>query len=208
MSDPLEFWQSQPKNNRAMILNWEQEDLPTFDRSEIIATLPPLRGKRILELGAGVGRFTRTLARDAERVVAVDFVRGFLTKNRNSHKMNAKVMYLCASAEQLAFKRKAFDFVFTNWLFMYLETSQVKVLFQRIHGWLDHGGHFFLRESCEAPSTLQGSECVTVTHYRRCEFYDSLIANYFSVRESGYVQIYKRIYNNPNQLFWVCEKAS
>ncbi|KAJ8614966.1 hypothetical protein MRB53_021851 [Persea americana] len=40
----------------------------------ILSLLPPLHGKSVLELGAGIGRFTGELAKDAGQVIAVDFI--------------------------------------------------------------------------------------------------------------------------------------
>lgn len=40
------------------------------------------------------------------------------------------------------------DFVFSNWLLMYLSDDEVKCFIQKILGWLRPGGFLFFRESC------------------------------------------------------------
>lgn len=42
--------------------------------------LPPFEGKSVLELGAGIGRFTGELAKKAGQVIALDFIEGVINK--------------------------------------------------------------------------------------------------------------------------------
>lgn len=42
--------------------------------------LPPLEGKSVIELGAGVGRFTGELANEAGQVLALDFIDNVIKK--------------------------------------------------------------------------------------------------------------------------------
>lgn len=50
--------------------------------------LPPYEGKSVIELGAGIGRFTGELAQKAGQLIAMDFIDNvikkvlFLTRNR------------------------------------------------------------------------------------------------------------------------------
>ncbi|XXG41616.1 hypothetical protein AAC387_Pa01g2048 [Persea americana] len=46
----------------------------------ILSLLPPLHGKSVLELGAGIGHFTGELAKDAGQVIAVDFIVSVIKK--------------------------------------------------------------------------------------------------------------------------------
>lgn len=48
--------------------------------AQILSLLPPLHGKSVLELGAGIGRFTGELAKDAGQVIAVDFIDSVIKK--------------------------------------------------------------------------------------------------------------------------------
>lgn len=42
--------------------------------------LPPYEGKSVLELGAGIGRFTGELAKEAGHVLALDFIENVIKK--------------------------------------------------------------------------------------------------------------------------------
>lgn len=42
--------------------------------------LPPYEGKSVLELGAGIGRFTGDLANKADQVIALDFIESAIKK--------------------------------------------------------------------------------------------------------------------------------
>lgn len=42
--------------------------------------LPPYEGKSVLELGAGIGRFTGELAEKASQVIALDFIESVIKK--------------------------------------------------------------------------------------------------------------------------------
>lgn len=45
-----------------------------------MSLLPPLEGKYVVELGAGIGRFTGELAKEAGRVLAIDFIESVIRK--------------------------------------------------------------------------------------------------------------------------------
>ena len=202
------FWQQQQADETGMILNTDVPHLASADRTEILNLLPFFTQKRILELGAGIGRFTTAFIKEASRVVAVDYQKTFLQKNCERNQNCNILMYLCAAAQNLEFKPNSFDMVFTNWLFMYLEDNEVSNLIHNIHKWLDNGGIFFIRESCKVTSTNKKPEPTNPTHYREPEFYLDLLQKYFCIKRSGYVDVYYRLYNNQYQLFWICEKAS
>lgn len=46
----------------------------------MLSLLPPYEGKSVLELGAGIGRFTGDLAEKAGQVIALDFIEGVIKK--------------------------------------------------------------------------------------------------------------------------------
>lgn len=47
---------------------------------QVLALLPPYEGKSILELGAGIGRFTGELAKKAGQILALDFIENVIKK--------------------------------------------------------------------------------------------------------------------------------
>ena len=48
----------------------------------MLSILPSYEGKSVLELGAGIGRFTGELAKDAGHVMALDFIDSVIKKVR------------------------------------------------------------------------------------------------------------------------------
>ena len=46
----------------------------------MLAILPSYTGKTVLELGAGIGRFTGELAKEAGHVIALDFIDSVIKK--------------------------------------------------------------------------------------------------------------------------------
>jgi ubiquinone/menaquinone biosynthesis C-methylase UbiE len=47
---------------------------------QILSSLPSYEGKSVLELGAGIGRFTGELAKTAGHVIAMDFIESVIKK--------------------------------------------------------------------------------------------------------------------------------
>lgn len=48
--------------------------------TQVLSLLPPFEGKSVLELGAGIGRFTGELAKKADQVLALDFIDSAIKK--------------------------------------------------------------------------------------------------------------------------------
>lgn len=46
----------------------------------MLSLLPPYEGKSVLELGAGIGRFTGELAKKAGQLIALDFIESAIKK--------------------------------------------------------------------------------------------------------------------------------
>ncbi|KAI8528614.1 hypothetical protein RHMOL_Rhmol12G0161400 [Rhododendron molle] len=64
----------------AMMLDSKAADLDKEERPEVLSLLPPFEGKSVLELGAGIGRFTGELAKKADQVLALDFIDSAIKK--------------------------------------------------------------------------------------------------------------------------------
>ena len=80
----LEFWQEKPATVDGMVLVDDCDILDRAERVDILAQLPPLEGMDILELGAGIGRYTSHFVRVARHVIVVDFVEKFIEENRRT----------------------------------------------------------------------------------------------------------------------------
>ncbi|KAL7178568.1 hypothetical protein ACSBR1_042006 [Camellia fascicularis] len=111
----------------AMMLDSKAADLDKEERPEVLALLPPYEGKSILELGAGIGRFTGELAKKAGQVLALDFIESVIKKNENinGHFKNVKFMCADVTSPDLNISAESMDLIFSNWLLMYLSDKEV-----------------------------------------------------------------------------------
>ena len=55
------------------------------ERPEVLSMLGSVSGKRVVELGAGIGRFTGALAATADHVLAIDFMDNLIAENIKVH---------------------------------------------------------------------------------------------------------------------------
>jgi hypothetical protein len=76
----------------------------------------------------------------------------------------------------MAFAPGTFDFVFTNWLFMYLNDQELALLSTRLLRCLTPGGRLFFRESCNRQSGDR-SRTFNPSHYRSASDYTQLFEN-------------------------------
>lgn len=213
----LAYWQNQKANISGMLLNPDAVEIDQQERTQIIDNLPELSGKSVLELGAGIGRFTSYFASTAKYINAVDFNQNFIDKNQEINSNFNNIDYQCSNVMDLDFSQGSFDFVFENWLFMYLEDDEVKDIRDRIHQWLKPDGQVFFRESCitdskgnpprdSTSSKKDPSHSHSHSHYRDPKFYLDLFQAKFDLESQGNIAIYEQKYNNPNQLFYLFRK--
>jgi phosphoethanolamine N-methyltransferase len=199
------FWSAQSSDARGMMLSDRASELDARERAEILGHLPRLEGADVLELGAGVGRYTRHFAQVARSVVAVDFVEAFIEANRRvTAGSPARVVHLRRDAMSVELDEQTLDLVFVNWLLMYLADDQAATLLDRIRSWLRPGGTLFLRESCFSASDPSAPH--PNTRYRAGRFYADALASRFSISAEGNIKVYEELLANPNQLFWVARK--
>ena len=200
----MEFWQGKPATIASMLLQEEEVDtLSQVDMVEILNQLPSLRGMEVLELGAGIGRYTSHFSQVANRVTAVDFVKDFLDQNQKTTAGFNNVTYYCTDVMNLEFERESFDFVFMNWLLMYLNDQEIALLRDRIHQWLRVGGTLFFRESCLWEGSTPGSLRSNPARYRPDIHYTSLFENDFRLLHQGTVRAYEQRFNDPSQCYWL-----
>jgi len=168
------YWEEHSRNLtvEAMMLDSRAADLDKEERPEVLSLLPSFEGKSVLELGAGIGRFTGELAKTAGNVLALDFIESAIKKNEsiNGHYKNASFMCADVTSEDLVLPASSIDLIFSNWLLMYLSDEEVEQLVQRMVKWLKIGGYIFFRESCFHQSG-DSKRKVNPTHYREPGFY-------------------------------------
>ncbi|XP_058192329.1 phosphomethylethanolamine N-methyltransferase-like isoform X1 [Rhododendron vialii] len=204
----------------AMMLDSKAADLDKEERPEVLSLLPPFEGKSVLELGAGIGRFTGELAKKANQVLALDFIDSAIKKNEkiNGHYGNVKFMCADVTSPDLQISAESMDLIFSNWLLMYLSDKEVECLVERMVKWLKVGGFIFFRESC----FHQSGDCKrknNPTHYREPRYYTKVFkechlcdgsGNSFELSLVGCkcIGAYVRNKKNQNQICWIWQKVS
>ncbi|CAI5740325.1 unnamed protein product [Peronospora destructor] len=200
-----------------MMLDSNAKTLHEQEVPEIMEHAPSMKGKDVLELAAGIGRFTSILAKNAKSVTAVEFIAGFHEANVNTNGYLKNIEFLCKDVVTLESKPNSFDVIFSNWIFMYLGDEEVEAFAKKAIKWLRPGGKLFFRESCFRQSG-DAKRNSNPTHYRHPEFYvrafgsvvskeDNGDLGYFSLESSGSVATYRKIKKNNGQVFFNYTKA-
>ncbi|KAG2314377.1 hypothetical protein Bca52824_017499 [Brassica carinata] len=186
-------------------------------RRSVLSLFPPYEGKTVLELGAGIGRFTGELAQKAGEVIALDFIESAIKKNEsvNGHYKNVKFMCADVTSPDLKIEDGSVDLIFSNWLLMYLsliKRMQVELLAERMLGWVKPGGYIFFRESGDSKRKSNP------THYREPRFYTKLnfenawcnAGKSFELTMVGCkcIGTYVKNKKNQNQICWIWQKVS
>ncbi|GMT14398.1 hypothetical protein PFISCL1PPCAC_5695 [Pristionchus fissidentatus] len=222
------FWDkySDRPDISAMMLNNNAEQLEEADRHDILSSLPCIKGKDAVDIGAGIGRFTTVLAETARHVLTTDFIDEFIKKNKERNCHLANVDYAVGDAVNLQLKDGSVDFVFTNWIMMYLSDTETVQFVQKCLSWLRPNGHAHLRESCSEPSTGRKAASVSMhdaaaanpTSYRFSSLYINLLRSVrmrdengdcwkFNVDWSCSVPTYIKRMSNWRQVHWLVKKV-
>uniref|UniRef100_A0A0E0L5B7 phosphoethanolamine N-methyltransferase n=1 Tax=Oryza punctata TaxID=4537 RepID=A0A0E0L5B7_ORYPU len=182
------YWEEHSKDLtvEAMMLDSRAADLDKEERPEVLSVLPSYKGKSVLELGAGIGRFTGELAKEAGHVLALDFIESVIKKNENINGHHKNITFMCAdvTSPDLKIEDNSIDLIFSNWLLMYLSDEEVEKLVGRMVKWLKVGGHIFFRESCFHQSG-DSKRKVNPTHYREPRFYTKVFKECHSYDKDG-----------------------
>lgn len=117
----------QPPNNQNDANNHQKQ---------VLSTLGCIKGKRVLELGAGIGRFTGEIAKTAAHVRACDFMEVSISENRRRNGHLPNVEFEVADVTQFEAAEGSYDVVFSNWLLMYLSDEEVAALMRNALGWV------------------------------------------------------------------------
>ncbi|XP_058016284.1 uncharacterized protein LOC131186578 [Ahaetulla prasina] len=213
-----QFWEEHSQNSslEEMMLDSGAQELTREDTPEILSLLPFLEGQEVLELGAGIGRFTGSLADLARHVTAVDFMGSFLKRNREGNAHRTNVTFLQADVTTLEFPSQSFDLIFSNWLFMYLSDVELNTLVQKMLLWLRPQGRIFFRESCFYQSGNIPRH-FNPSFYRKPAEYNQLLTSAqvtigntsygFEIVLSRSVQAYIKRKQNQNQICWLLQKV-
>lgn len=217
----MNYWIEHSKDLtvEAMMLDTRASDLDKEERPEVLSLLPPYQGKYVLELGAGIGRFTGELAKQAGYILALDFIETVIKKNESINGHFKNICFMCAdvTSPELTFGEGSIDLLFSNWLLMYLSDNEVQKLAEKMIKWLKVGGCIFFRESCFHQSG-DSKRKVNPTHYREprfytkvfkeCQTYDDLGNSFeLSLITCKCIGAYVRNKKNQNQICWLWRKV-
>lgn len=212
-----DYWEHFTPSLESMMLDPRAQVLNREENSEILSHLPDVSGKTVIELGAGIGRFTDKLAARSGHVTAVDFMESYVEQNRTRNGHLDNVSFLHGDVMKLELPERGVDVVFSNWLYMYLNDAECLKLFGKILGWLREGGHLFLRESCYKPSG-DVKRSSNPTFYRSPSDYYNMLKRvrcqfggeeyFFFVEKVVNVRAYIKHKNNPGQVCFLATKMS
>ncbi|KAJ6803365.1 phosphoethanolamine N-methyltransferase 1-like [Iris pallida] len=215
------YWTEHSKDLtvEAMMLDSRASDLDKEERPEVLSLLPPYKGKTVLELGAGIGRFTGDLAKEACQVLAMDFIESVIKKNESINGHHKNISFTCAdvTSPDLKIEAESVDLIFSNWLLMYLSDAEVENVAVRMIKWLKVGGFIFFRESCFHQSG-DSKRKVNPTHYREPRFYTKVFKECHTFDSHGNsfelslvtckcIGAYVRNKKNQNQICWLWQKV-
>jgi 2-polyprenyl-3-methyl-5-hydroxy-6-metoxy-1,4-benzoquinol methylase len=109
-----------------------------MEHEDLLALLPPVDGRRMLDLGCGAGQLAHHLATaGAAEVVGVDVSERMLALAR-AEWAHPRVTYVRASIEDATFPSDRFDLIVSSLALHYVE--DYAGLMRRIAGWLTPGG--------------------------------------------------------------------
>ncbi len=94
-------------------------------------------------------------------------------QNKRTHGSLPNTSFEAADVMTMAFDGGSYDFVFTNWLFMYLSDAELALLAPRLLRCLTPGGRLFFRESCNRQSGDR-SRAFNPSRYRAASQYTEL----------------------------------
>jgi SAM-dependent methyltransferase len=113
---------------------WER----AAERADLLALLPDVNGRRVLDLGCGAGQLARYLATTgAAEVIGVDVSERMLALARADW-AHPRVTYCRAPVEEVTFPSARFDLVVSSLVLHYVDDYRGLVL--RIAAWLASGG--------------------------------------------------------------------
>ncbi|KAL4128878.1 hypothetical protein PRIC2_007858 [Phytophthora ramorum] len=213
------YWKEHSSNTciETMMLDSNAKILHEMEMPEIMQRAPTMEGKDVLELAAGIGRFTSIIGKRAKSVTAVEFIEDFHKANVATNGHLEHIKFLCKDVVNLEAEPNSFDVIFSNWIFMYLGDDEVKEFAKKAIKWLRPGGKLFFRESCfrQSGDVKRNSN---PTYYRHPAFYvgafGSVVSNedtgdlgYFNLESSGSIAVYRKVKKNNGQVFFSYTKT-
>ena len=74
-----------------------------------------------------VRRLSGEIAKKAKHIIATDFIESFVKENEETNgPKHSNMSFRTLDATKLDYPTNSFDFIFTNWLLMYLNDQEVE----------------------------------------------------------------------------------
>lgn len=161
-----------------------------LDESKIIKklTVSIKSSSSVLDLGSGIGSWTKYFANHYNEVVSVESSNILYESLQNRFSKNSKVKTIHTDA--LSFKsNKKYGIIFLGGLLMYLNQKDAVMLLKKIASWLEPGGKIICRES-----TVRRGIIIRKSNYQ--VIYRSL-NHYESIFKKSYLFLETEELNNP-----------
>lgn len=145
--------------------------LNSFEQGKVIELLGDVRGKKILDVGAGTGRLSIPLHKMGANVVAVDSSEEMLkVLQKKCAGVSTGVSTLVADAEDLPFEDNLFDITIATFLIVHLKDPSR--FFDEVYRVLKEGGMFLvtnINQKEPPPVKTRQGEIVIKSYYHRPE---------------------------------------
>jgi ubiquinone/menaquinone biosynthesis C-methylase UbiE len=105
------------------------EEIVIFCDDAVLRDVP--RGSKVLDIGCGVGRFTRKVAERAREVVGIDLSESDIERARTLT-TNRNVRFEVMNGESLTFPSETFDVVVARWVYHHLRQKLVHKQIARV----------------------------------------------------------------------------
>jgi ubiquinone/menaquinone biosynthesis C-methylase UbiE len=141
--------------------------LGSFEKNKLIPLLGNLKGKNILDVGAGTGRLSVSFAKAGATVTALDVSEKMLAKLIGK---NTNIKILVGEAENLPFEKESFDIVAAAFLIVHLKNPTR--FFDEVYRVLKNDGIFIvtnINQTDPPKIKTKAGEIVIESFYHRPE---------------------------------------
>lgn len=174
-------------NLAASVYDKKEGYLNSFEKGRISGVLGDLKGKKVLDVGAGTGRLTVELARAGAEVTALDVSEEMLKVLKRK---NAQIETVVGEAEDLLFGDNIFDFVTAAFLVVHLKDPIS--FFNEVYRVLKVGGKFLVTNinQKEPPEvqTKDGTIKIDSYYHRPESIREKLESLAFDIEREEFVQ--------------------
>lgn len=117
--------------------------LDSFEKDKLLPLLGDLKGKKVLDVGAGTGRVSLRLARRGADVTALDVSETMLEEIKKKIKRNStEIKIVIGDCESMPFEDESFDVVVSAFHIVHLK--DLKRFFDEVYRVLKSGGKFLV----------------------------------------------------------------